>query len=168
MVNSFREQLVNVTKSKEQVISEELELLKVQTENEYALIKQKLLEQARSGQYTLVGNHKEIVLDYQSAMLENFITMTHKIITMNRTLSNPSGDWSNEITYEINEQEKYDLYIDTLGKLSMKDEVSIIPLMIKYDKHYVDKEFYEIPCVIQGGKLTTNSYGPVLRCVVKY
>ena len=168
MVNSFRTQLVNVTKSKEEVNNEALELLKVQTENEYSLIKEKLLEKAGSGQYTLEAGHKEIVLDYESSILENLITMTHKIIAMNRTLSNPSGDWSNEIIYEINEQEKYDLFVDTLEKLSKKDEVSITPLMLKYDKHYADKEFYEVPCVIQGGKLTTNSYGPILRCVVRY
>lgn len=168
MMNSFKRQLENVTKPIEQVNSEELNVLKCQIENEYSLIKQKMLEMAKSGQYTLENRQKEIILNYESALLENFIRMTHKIVIVNRTLSNPTGDCSNEVIYEIIEQEKYDFFVDTLERLSVEDDISITPVMFKYDKHYVDKDIYKIPCAIHGFRLTTNSYQPILRCVVRY
>ncbi|MBQ6886088.1 MAG: hypothetical protein IJN54_01040 [Lachnospiraceae bacterium] len=168
MMNSFKAQLKNVTKTKEQVSNEELEIFKSKIKNEYLLIKEKLLEMAQKGQYTVVNFQKEIVLNYDSALFESLISMTHKIIIVNRTLSNPNGDFCNEVDYEINEQEKYALFVDIIEKISKEDDISISPIMLKVDKHYSDKEFYQVPCSIHGVRLTTNSYQPVLRCVIRY
>lgn len=162
---SFKDELQKVTKTKEQIQQSENNEFVKSIETEYYLIKEKLLDVAKNGQYTVSNGHKIIMLDYKSWILESLILRQHKNIIINKTFFNPSGQSANEVTYSIKDQNKYNILVNTLKRLSKEDDTSITPIMLNYRD---DNDFHFIPCKIQGYAATVHSYEPRLRCQVEY
>lgn len=165
---SFQSELQQNTKTPQQVKNEqqskEIEQANRSAGIDYEIIKRELLQQAESGNYTVVNGQKCITFDHKYKWKPSFIGERNGYTYINKTMFNPSGQYASEILIFITDKIYYDTYISEIKRLLSKDGVSVQSGLL----HKSSGRLYSLPHHSVGIGESTHHYEFVLRCSVQY
>ena len=169
-LTGFKAELQQNTKTPKQVEDEQFSKDREQIVQNarwcYDNIKKELLNKAKSGKYVINNGRRTVQIDHhEKYMFDNFIIAKHKNVYINKSLFKPDGEFADEITCDIQDRRKYNVFMSEINKLAKEDDIQIAP-MIVYDKGNIER--YTFPFTIQGFCLFPSSFKFILRCTVIY
>lgn len=132
----FKAELQENTKTPQQVNNEnwlkEKEQITKEANRDFKNIKQKLLDKAKTGQYSVTNGQRYILLAYNCPYLLNCVNRQY--------FRNPTGKLgtssykANERAYyHIDKIKQYDLYLFVIRELATQDSINIIPFFTEMD-----------------------------------
>lgn len=136
-----------------------------QAENDYNSIKQNILNQAKSGNYQVTNSKRNIVYDFDYMFTPSFITSESKMVHINKTMFNQSGQLANEVSFSISNYTYYNSYIRKIKELAKHDDISIEPFIINKNDTSI---IHSLPFRVIGFAESDYHYKFVLRCRIEY
>lgn len=130
----------------------------------YIFIKKGCLEQAKNGKYSVYNGGKKVIFDYIYKRLPEFIGCERKVVYINKSILNPTGECENNAIFYINDKLYYDTFILRLQELSLVDAIKITPLMINNNS----SETYTLPFAKTDYLVLKEDYNFILRCEIDF
>lgn len=130
----------------------------------YIFIKKGCLEQAKNGKYSVYNGGKKVIFDYIYKRLPEFIGCERKVVYINKSILNPTGECENNAIFYINDKLYYDTFILRLQELSLVDAIKITPLMINNNS----SESYTLPFAKTDYLVLKEDYNFILRCEIDF
>lgn len=123
----FQRQLQENTKTLQQVEDEnwlkEKEQIINEANRDYKYIKQQVLNRAKSGQYSIVENHKYISINFYCDYILKCVERHYYYRP------------TEKVCYNINKIKQYNLYLNTITKFASEDNIKVIPFFCR-GKYY--------------------------------
>lgn len=168
----FKADLQKNTKTPDQILNEkwlkEQKEIIEQVNNDYSMIKQELIEKAKTGKYVVNNNQRCIYLNFYDLYLSECINRNYSRNPTGRIGS--SSYRSNEkVVYTISKVKQYNFYLDMIKDYAIDDEIRIKPLIVA--RNDVKKIEYPISLPF----IYTNSFDinwikvkVYLNCTIEY
>lgn len=171
-LSDFQKELQQNTKTPQQVADEnwlkEKEQIINEVNNDYKCIKQKLLDKAKQGQYSVVNGHKHISQNYTCPYLLRCVSRQY--------YHNPSGRMgtssyrtNDKVYYHINKIEQYNLYLSIIRDLASKDNINISPFFVEVDVALQKENRINLPYTYKHEwKASSHKINVYLKCSIEY
>lgn len=168
-LTGFKAELQENTKTPLQIQEEqnnkEVREAYTQAENDYAAIKRNILNQAKSGNYQATNGKRNIIYDFDYMFTPSFIKSESKMVHINKTMFNQSGQLANEVSFSISNYTYYNSYIRKIKELAKQDDISVDPLVVKKNDSSV---VHSLPFRTVGFAESDYHYKFILRCRIQY
>lgn len=164
-LSDFQRKLQENTKTPEQVEDEnwikEKEQITYEANKDYEYIKQRLLNRAKSGQYSTINGYKNISIDYYCDYLLRCVER--------RYYYRPTE----KACYNISKVKQYNFYLDVINKFASTDNISIISFfaetnIIKNSENKISLPYTYTYTYEYGQSVATHKIKAYLKCSIRY
>jgi len=159
----FQRQLQENTKTPQQVEDENWLKEKEQITNEanrnYEFIKKQLLDKAKSGQYSIVENHKYISINFYCDYILKCVDRHYYYRP------------TEKVCYNINKIKQYNLYLNTITKFALEDNIKVIPFFAEVNIIKNSESRIDLPYTYMhkyGQSVATHKIKAYLECSIHY
>lgn len=173
-ITDFQRQLQENTKTPEQVQDEnwlkEKEQITLIAKSDFDDIKRKLLEKAKNGQYSTSNGQKNISLEYYCSYLLGCIDRQYFYNPTGR-MGTSSYRTNEKASYHIGKLKEYNLYLNTIKELALKDNISITPFFTERDVTHNRENRIPMPYTFThkyGIGVSAHQIKAYLECLIQY
>lgn len=130
----YQKQLQKNIKKSKQSADENLVMEQIiyNVKNDYLNIKKCLIEQIKSGQYSIEGNKKCITFDFYCYFLSQCINKMF-FSDLDDTIETKRYNKNKQVSYYISKSDCYNLYLKAITKCALQKGIVISPFFVKVD-----------------------------------
>lgn len=111
---------------------------------DYVKIKNKLLDKAKSGQYTIKNNQRQITVRIENTYL---LSCIDRDVSFNRTGKYGTSSYRDnaKAIYTLRKVKQFNIYMTSIKKLAFQDNIEITPLFIEREPKYGKENRINLP-----------------------